>query len=81
MVCFSASFDDFFLCGPEEMIDTVKEELIRHQIKEDRIKLELFSSSSHKKEVMKELSGNTKITVMLDDEETSFDMRKDETVS
>ena len=75
-----ASFDDFFLCGPEQMIDTVKEELIKHGVKEDRIKLELFSSTSHKKEIKKELSGNTQITVLLDDEETTFEMRKDELV-
>ena len=74
------SFDDFFLCGPELMIDTVKEELIKQGVKEDKIKLELFSSSSHKKEVIKELSGNTEITVTLDDEETTFEMRKDEFV-
>jgi ring-1,2-phenylacetyl-CoA epoxidase subunit PaaE len=75
-----ASFDDFFLCGPEQMIDTVKEELIKKGIEEDNIKLELFSTSSHKIEVKKELSGNTEITVMLDDEETTFEMRKDEFV-
>lgn len=72
------SFNEFFLCGPEQMIDTVKQELLKQGVKEDSIKLELFSSSSHKKEVKKELSGNTEITVMLDDEETSFEMRKDE---
>ncbi len=75
-----ASIDDFFLCGPEKMIDTVKEELIKRGVKEDSIKFELFSTSSHKIEVKKELSGNTEITVMLDDEETTFEMRKDEFV-
>ncbi len=75
-----ASFDDFFLCGPEKMIDTVREELIKRGVKEDSIKFELFSTSSHKIEVKKELSGNTEITVMLDDEETTFEMRKDEFV-
>ena len=75
-----ASFNDFFLCGPEQMIDTVKEELIKQGVKEDRIKLELFSSTSHKKEVKKELSGNTHISILLDDEETTFEMRKDELV-
>ena len=75
-----ASFDDFFLCGPEKMIDTVREELIKQGVKEDSIKFELFSTSSHKIEVKKELSGNTEITVLLDDEETTFEMRKDEFV-
>ncbi len=75
-----AYFDAFFLCGPEQMIDTVREELLKHGVKEDKIKYELFSTSSHKLEVKKSLSGNTEITVMLDDEETTFEMRKDEFV-
>jgi ring-1,2-phenylacetyl-CoA epoxidase subunit PaaE len=73
-----AAFDEYFLCGPEEMIDTAKEELIKSGVMEDTIKLELFTSTSHKKEVKKELSGNTEIAVILDDEETRFEMRKDE---
>ncbi len=75
-----AGFDEYFLCGPEQMIDTVKEELIKSGVKEDNIKLELFTSTSHKKEVKKELSGNTHITVVLDDEETRFEMRMDEII-
>lgn len=74
----ATSFDEYFLCGPEQMIDTAKEELIKNGVKEDQIKLELFTSTSHKKEIKKELSGNTDITVILDDEETRFQMRMDE---
>ena len=74
----STSFDGYFLCGPEEMIDTAKNELMKNGVNEDRIKWELFTSTSHKKEVKKELSGNTEITVILDDEETKFLMRMDE---
>ena len=73
-------FDEYFLCGPEQMIDTVKEELIKSGVKEDAIKLELFTSTSHKKEIKKELSGNTDITIVLDDEETRFEMRMDEII-
>jgi ring-1,2-phenylacetyl-CoA epoxidase subunit PaaE len=72
------SFDTHFLCGPEEMIETVRGELIKEGVDEDRIKVELFTSTSHKKEVKKDLSGNTHITVILDDEKTEFEMRKDE---
>jgi len=72
------AFDVYFLCGPEQMIDTVKGELLKRGIDDDKIKVELFTSSSHKKEVKKELSGNTEITVILDDEKTSFEMRMDE---
>lgn len=72
------TFDEYFLCGPEEMIDLVKGELLKRGVDQDRIKLELFSSTSHKKEVKKSLNGNATITVVLDDEETTFEMRMDE---
>lgn len=73
-------FDQYFLCGPEEMIDTVKDVLIHRNVKEDDIKFELFSSTSHKKEITKSLSGNSMISIVLDDEETSFEMRMDELI-
>ena len=72
------SFDAHYLCGPEEMIDTVKQELIKSGADEEKVMIELFTSTSHKKEVKKDLSGNTRITVILDDEMTEFEMRKDE---
>ncbi len=39
-------FDKFYLCGPEEMINTVSSVLATHNISEKNIKFELFSSSS-----------------------------------
>ena len=74
------NFDTYFLCGPEEMIDDSKSMLIKNGINEDAIKFELFSSTSYKKEVTKSLSGNTEIIVVLDDEETTFEMRMDELI-
>ena len=73
-------FDTFFLCGPEEMIDTVRETLLDKGIRQDDILYELFTTTSHKKEVDTSLSGNTQITVMLDDEQTTFEMRQDEII-
>lgn len=73
-------FDSYYLCGPEEMIDEAKEMLIKNGIDEDAINFELFTSTSYKKEVTKSLSGNTEISVILDDEETSFEMRMDEII-
>jgi ring-1,2-phenylacetyl-CoA epoxidase subunit PaaE len=73
-------FDQYFLCGPEEMIDRVKDVLIHRNVKEDDIKFELFSSTSYKKEITKSLSGNSMISIVLDDEETSFEMRMDELI-
>ena len=74
------SFDEYFLCGPESMIDLVKETIIKYGINNDSIKFELFSSTSDKKEIESELIGGSKITVLLDDEETTFDMGKDDVI-
>ncbi len=73
-------FDQYFLCGPEEMIEMVKKVLLKRKVKEDAIKFELFSSSSYKKEVKKSLNANAEISIVLDDEETSFEMRMDELI-
>lgn len=72
------SFDQYFLCGPEEMIELVKESILKDGVDSNCIHFELFSSSSNKKETNKDLSGNAKITIILDDEETTFEMRQDE---
>lgn len=74
------TFDEFFLCGPEEMIDLVKEKLLKKGVDKEAIHFELFSSTSTKKEVNKDLSGNTQITIVLDDEETTLEMRRDEII-
>jgi len=74
------TFDDYFLCGPEEMIKKVKESLIKCNVNEDKIHFELFTATSSKKEIKSDLSGNTKITILLDEEEVTFEMRKDELI-
>ena len=74
------NFDTYFLCGPEEMIDSTKDMLLKNGINEDAVQFELFSSTSNKKEVTKSLSGNAEICVVLDDEETTFEMRMDELI-
>ncbi len=73
-------FDEYFLCGPEEMIDLVKGTLLNNKINSDAIKFELFTSTSYKKEVNAELTGTSSISILLDDEETSFEMRQDEII-
>ncbi len=76
----AVKFDEYFLCGPEEMIDLVKENLLNHGVDNNIIKFELFSSTSAKKEINSDLSGNSKITFVLDDEETTLEMRRDEII-
>ncbi len=73
------TFEKFYLCGPEEMINIVSSTLKEQNIKEGDIKFELFSTST---ENDKEISaqGHTKITILLDDEETSFEMSQKQTL-
>jgi len=74
------SFDKVFVCGPEEMIDTIEKNLSDHGYSKDNIYFELFSSTSAKKEIDKDLTGVSQITFILDEEEFNFEMRKDETI-
>jgi len=68
-------FDEYFICGPEEMIDLVNETLSTNNVDKEQIKFELFTSTSKKKEIDDDLiSGNTAITVILDEEETTYQM-------
>jgi len=73
-------FDKFYLCGPEEMINTVSAVLAAHNISEKNIKFELFSSSSAENKIEKSLEGHTKITILVDDEETTFEMSQKQTL-
>lgn len=70
--------DAYYLCGPEGMIFTVKDVLIENGADKDRIHYELFKAANSD-EVNLDAdvasgSGNTQITVIVDDEETSFEM-------
>ena len=73
-------FDKFYLCGPEEMINTVSSVLKERNIKESAIKFELFSTSTSESKVDKSLEGHTKITVLVDGDETTFEMSQKQTV-
>ena len=75
------AFDKFYLCGPEEMINLVSDVLISHNISEKNIKFELFSTATTNENLSAELhTGHTKITVMVDNDETSFEMSQKQTV-
>jgi ring-1,2-phenylacetyl-CoA epoxidase subunit PaaE len=73
-------FDKFYLCGPEQMINTVSDVLKEHNVAEKNIKFELFTSSSTEHKIDQSLEGQTKITVMVDDEETTFEMSQKQTI-
>ena len=73
--------DAFYLCGPEAMIHTVKDVLTEHDIDENRIHFELFKAAKPA-EIEEDIatSGKTKITVVVDDETTTFEMSAKQTV-
>lgn len=75
-------FDEAFLCGPEEMIKTVTETLIENKINKENIHYELFSVSvDETSEGNSNIpEGNTEITVLLDDEETTFVMNQQKNI-
>ena len=74
------TFDKFYLCGPEEMINMVSSLLKERNIKESAIKFELFSTSTSENKIDKSLEGHTKITVLVDADETTFEMSQKQTV-
>jgi len=62
------------------MINTVSKVLKEHNIKDSAIKFELFSASSKEHKIEKSLEGHTKITIMVDDDETTFEMSQKQTI-
>jgi ring-1,2-phenylacetyl-CoA epoxidase subunit PaaE len=70
------SFDAAYLCGPEEMIQEVSNTLKANNFKEENIHFELFTTSVNEEAIAKIKEGTTEITVMLDDEETTFTMQQ-----
>lgn len=69
-------FDAVFLCGPETMIQTVSETLLENNFEENTIHFELFTASVEEKNTNEIKEGTTEITVLIDDEETTFYMSK-----
>jgi len=69
------NFSNFYLCGPESMIDSVSEVLKQNQIPEHKIHFELFvAAESNNNNSIENLEGKTTITIILDEEETTFEM-------
>ncbi|GAA3656871.1 ferredoxin--NADP reductase [Flavivirga jejuensis] len=74
--------DAFYLCGPEAMIHTVKDVLTDHNIDENRIHFELFKAAKPAETQEEDIvaSGKTKITIVVDDEESTFEMSQKQTI-
>lgn len=70
------SFDAAYLCGPEEMIHEVSNTLNANNFTKENIHFELFTTSVNEEAVSEIKEGTTEITVLLDDEETTFTMQQ-----
>jgi len=68
------SFEAAFLCGPEEMVKVTKEALTENGFSKDHIFFELFNASVDEEAASSVKDGETEITVVLDDEKTTFIM-------
>ena len=73
-------FDKFYLCGPEEMINLVSNVLKEHNVADKNIKFELFSTSKVENKEASSHDGHTKITVLVDGDEASFEMSQKQTI-
>jgi ring-1,2-phenylacetyl-CoA epoxidase subunit PaaE len=78
--CINA--DAFYLCGPEEMIFSVKNALSSFGVVDDKIKFELFTTPvkmAPKQEAVidEDFDGEAMVTVICDDEEVEFSLDKD----
>lgn len=76
--------DEFFLCGPEEMILSVKDYLLNQGVAESKVRFELFSSSSssEKKKAYQELHQADKgkmstVTIKVDDRSMDIQLAYD----
>lgn len=67
------NFHSFYICGPEEMIAAVSDTLKSNGTAENRIFFELFSTSDNS-EIPENADGTTTVTILLDDETTTFTM-------
>jgi ring-1,2-phenylacetyl-CoA epoxidase subunit PaaE len=73
-------FSKFYLCGPEEMINLVSATLKEKNIPESAVKFELFSASPTENKVDLSAADHSKITVIVDADETTFEMSAKQTL-
>ena len=74
------SFDRFYLCGPEAMINTATDVLTANGISKEQILFELFTTSDDESIPETVTDGNTEVVVTLDDETETFTMPQNKSV-
>ena len=70
----------FYLCGPEGMVKTTTAILSEKGIREERILFELFTASNVVPENKSVNKGESEITMLVDDEETTLMMPQNQTI-
>ncbi|KEZ92526.1 ferredoxin--NADP reductase [Nonlabens ulvanivorans] len=74
--CTDYAFAKAYLCGPEDMISMTTDNLVEKEIiAKENIHFELFSTKENKIEITED-SHLTEVTVILDDEEHTFTMKR-----
>ncbi|WGK65790.1 2Fe-2S iron-sulfur cluster-binding protein [Croceiramulus getboli] len=73
-------FDQYFLCGPEPMIDEVSSVLKSQGVPEDKIAFELFTSSQEEAVPEEAREGESKLQVVVDEETFEFSMKQDQVI-
>ena len=75
------AFDTAFLCVPEEMINIASETLKKNNFDAANILFELFTASSIEEASSIDVKdGQSEIKVVIDEEETTFTMKQDDTI-
>lgn len=72
--------EEFFLCGPEDMIKKATAVLNELGATEEQIHYELFTTSATNGEIPVSGEGMVKVTVLVDDVETTFNMPRTENI-
>jgi ring-1,2-phenylacetyl-CoA epoxidase subunit PaaE len=71
------NYDAFYICGPTIMTETIITTLVEKGITKDNIHYELFTAKTEKDNQNMEntaITGKVKVTILLDDEQESFEM-------
>lgn len=77
------SVDECFICGPEEMIFLIKDELIAAGLEKEKVHFELFSAGNSDKDkqhiaaVLEHQADHTEVTIIDSDQEFHFEMDVD----
>ncbi len=75
----SIDFQEYLLCGPEPMIELVKDVLVDNAVAEESIKFELFYSEQDDKDISN-TDGKTNLKVIVDEEEHELIMNQDNVI-